>query len=207
MDRDAFLARLASARPGPLLPDVAVLPAVHTELRPGEDAYERFERELTAVQGTCERCAAADAAGPAVVAALRGAHRVALAADLGDLLEPIADALHEAGVDAVAYDRIASDRAALGALEATVTGCALAVAATGSIVTAATAGRAAAVIAPLHICIVRSERLVGGLAEALRGLPYASLTAFQSGPSRTADIEKVLILGMHGPASTHVIVI
>ena len=47
---------------------------------------------------------------------------------------------------------------------------------------------------------------VGGLAEALRRLPAGSMAAFQSGPSRTADIEKKLILGMHGPGVTHVII-
>jgi L-lactate dehydrogenase complex protein LldG len=205
MEREAFLARLASARPGPALPGLETLPAVHTELRAGDDLYGRFKFELEAVQGTCEQCTPDDV-GAAVVAALAGAGRVALADDLGPHLEPVRAALAGAGIAAVPYAEAWGDRERLGALEATVTGCALAVAATGSIVTTALAGRAAALIAPLHVCVVASDQLVGGLAEALRRLPPSSMAAFQSGPSRTADIEKKLILGMHGPGVTHVIV-
>lgn len=205
MEREAFLARLAAANPGPALPDVTTLPAVHTELRDGDDLYQRFQFELEAVQGTCERCEP-DAVAAAVVTALGTDRRVALADDLGPFLEPVRAALAAAGIDAAPYAEVFGDRERLGALEATVTGCALAVAATGSIVTTALAGRAAALIAPRHVCVAESANLVGGLAEALRRLPASSMAAFQSGPSRTADIEKKLILGMHGPGVTHVII-
>jgi L-lactate dehydrogenase complex protein LldG len=204
MERDAFLARLCGARPGPALPDLATLPDVHTELRAGEDPYERFAAELAAVAGTCERCPAAGVPA-AVVQALGAARAVALADDLGAFAEPVRAALQAAGVDPVDYAAVAGDRERLGALDATVTGCAAAIATTGSIVTTAAAGRAAALIAPLHISVVADGQLVGGLAEALRALPPSSLAALQSGPSRTADIEKTLILGMHGPGATHVI--
>jgi len=205
MERDAFLARLGRARPGPALPDVAALPDVHTELRAGEDPYSRFAAELAAVAGTSERCAP-DAVPAAVAAVLGDARAVALATDLGAFAEPVRAALVAAGLEPVDYAEVAGDRDRLGALQATVTGCAVAVATTGSIMTTASAGRAAALIAPLHVCVVAEGQLVGGLAEALRRMPATSLAALQSGPSRTADIEKTLILGMHGPGATHVIV-
>src|SRR6478672_8186141 len=106
MERDAFLARLGGARPGPALPDVATLPDVHTELRAGEDPYTRFATELAAVAGTCERCAP-DGVPAAVAAALGTARVVALADDLGVFAEPVRAALVAAGLDPVAYGDVA----------------------------------------------------------------------------------------------------
>jgi L-lactate utilization protein LutC len=208
MERDAFLARLGGARPGPALPDLDPLPHAPTELRPGEDRYERFRHELEAVSGRCERVSPGRE-GLAVAGFLAGAGatRVALASDLGVHREPVHAALTALGIVPVDYDDVVAERAAMGDLQATVTGASVLVAATGSIVTSALAGRAAALIAPIHVCVASEVRLASGLSEALRVLPDASLVAFQSGPSRTADIEKKLILGMHGPGSTLVVVV
>ncbi len=208
MEREAFLARLAGARPGPDLPSLDDLPQAPTELRPGEDRYERFRHEVEAASGACERVSAGHE-GLAVAAFLAGAGatRVALASDLGVHREPVHAALVALGITPVSYDDLVAERAELGALHATVTGASVLVAATGSLVTSALAGRAAALIAPIHVCVASEDRLASGLAEALHALPDASLVAFQSGPSRTADIEKKLILGMHGPGSTLVVVV
>jgi len=213
-DRAAFLAGLRATprgedRPLPLLDEP---PDAPSELRPGEDPVQRFRAEAAAVATELHAVATVDTLATAVLAILReeGAVDVALADDLGDQREAIDGTLRDAGIAVAAYDDVAADRARAGALDATVTGCLAAVAATGSIVTSAAAGRSAALIAPVHVCVVPRGRIVSGLHALLDmgALSEAgSLFALQSGPSRSADIEKTLILGVHGPARVHVVIV
>lgn len=210
-DRASFLAAVASTPRGkdPGLPPRDAPPGAPTELAAGESPLDRFQAEAEAVATIVERVATSEA--PAAVAAgLRaaGARSVALAADLDDLLEPVRAACVAAGIAVDDYAAIAVDRARAGALDATVTGCLAAVAATGSIVTTGAVGRAAALIAPTHVCVVRANQVVDGLHALFAGDALAgagSMLALQAGPSRSADIEKTLILGVHGPGRVHVL--
>ncbi len=90
--------------------------------------------------------------------------------------------------------------------DAAVTSCELLIARTGSIVLSAAepGGRTASVYAPIHICIAYTDQLVYDIKEGLLALkekyqPLPSLISFATGPSRTADIEKTLVVGVHGP--------
>jgi len=92
------------------------------------------------------------------------------------------------------------------ASQATVTLAEALIAQTGSIlVTAACGGRGASVIAPCHIVYATAAQLVPDLATALsrvsqeRKLDSNSFACVISGSSRTADIEKILVQGAHGP--------
>jgi len=92
------------------------------------------------------------------------------------------------------------------ASQATVTLAEALIAQTGSIlVTASCGGRSASVIAPCHIVYATVAQLVPDLAMALSGasqqrsLDRNSFACVISGSSRTADIEKILIQGAHGP--------
>ena len=92
------------------------------------------------------------------------------------------------------------------ASQATVTLAEALIAQTGSIlVTAACGGRGASVIAPCHIVYATVAQLVPDLATALsrvsqeRKLDSNSFACVISGSSRTADIEKILVQGAHGP--------
>jgi L-lactate dehydrogenase complex protein LldG len=96
--------------------------------------------------------------------------------------------------------------------EASITTCEVLVARTGSMVlsSANESGRTASVYAPIHICIAYTNQLVYDVKEALQLLKdkYAnelpSLISFATGPSRTADIEKTLVVGVHGPKEVYV---
>jgi L-lactate dehydrogenase complex protein LldG len=105
--------------------------------------------------------------------------------------------------------------ASLADCDASITTCENLVARTGTIVmTAATqSGRTASVYAPIHICIAHTSQLVYDVKDALQAVKekYAgnlpSLITFASGPSRTADIEKTLVVGVHGPGEVYVFLV
>jgi L-lactate dehydrogenase complex protein LldG len=80
----------------------------------------------------------------------------------------------------------------------------LLVAQTGSIlISSAGGGRGATVVAPIHIVLAGIEQLVPDLETALaKAYGPASRNSYLSlitGSSRTADIEKILVMGAHGP--------
>jgi L-lactate dehydrogenase complex protein LldG len=94
--------------------------------------------------------------------------------------------------------------------DASITGCEAVVARTGSIVLSSlTSGRIPSVYAPVHICIAYTSQLVYNINEALSALKdkykgeLPSLITFATGPSRTADIEKSLVVGVHGPKEVY----
>lgn len=98
------------------------------------------------------------------------------------------------------------------ASQATVTLAEALIAQTGSILaTASCGGRGASVIAPCHIVYAKVAQLIPDLATALRAvsqqrkLDRNSFACVISGSSRTADIEKILVQGAHGPRRLAVI--
>lgn len=104
----------------------------------------------------------------------------------------------------------------LAGCDAAITGCEALVARTGSIVlsSAQPSGRTTSVYAPVHICIAYTDQLVYDIRDALQalrekyglaGLP--SLISFATGPSRTADIEKTLVVGVHGPGEVYLFLV
>ncbi len=213
-DRASFLAAIRATPRGvdPGLPDRTSVPDAPTELRSGEDPIARLVEETQLVAAEAHRATSANV-GEVVAGLLQasGATEVALTEDLAGHTAPIRVACGAVGVHVDDYRVVAADRARASRLHGTVTGCAAAVAATGSIVTtAAGAGRAGALIAPLHICVVDAAQIVDGLHALFDGevlTDAGSYLALQSGPSRSADIEKVLILGVHGPGTVHLVIV
>lgn len=95
----------------------------------------------------------------------------------------------------------------LSSCEVSITSCENLVARTGTMVLSAAQeqGRTASVYAPIHICIAYISQVVYDVKDALLALKekygdgFPSFVTFASGPSRTADIEKTLVTGVHGP--------
>ncbi|MCG3147652.1 MAG: Lactate utilization protein C [Verrucomicrobiae bacterium] len=88
-----------------------------------------------------------------------------------------------------------------------VTGCDCLVAQTGSIIvsTRSAGGRVASVLPEVHAVRARRDQIVADLPAALALLRrrydghWPSALSVITGPSRTADIEKILVMGAHGP--------
>jgi L-lactate dehydrogenase complex protein LldG len=91
--------------------------------------------------------------------------------------------------------------------DAGISECDLLVAQTGTVVVTnrSAGGRALSVLPPHHVVLARREQLVPDLPAAFEwlrtkyGTNYPSMISLITGPSRTGDIERILVLGAHGP--------
>ncbi len=91
-----------------------------------------------------------------------------------------------------------------------MTGSVFGLAATGTVGVTCGPGapRAVSLVPPAHVCLLRTGDLVEDLAEALsRIASLPSALVWISGPSRSADLEMTLTLGVHGPASVDVVIV
>ena len=207
--REEVLARIRTALGGTALGGTAA---------PGSDAAPRGYRTQGELGGTvlidllAERlrdygCTVRRAAPGQVMTAVgealaqRGARRVVVppGLDLAGL---------PAGVDATVDDGLSP--AALDAVDGVITGAAVAVAETGTIVLDGSPGqgrRALSLVPDYHVCIVRAEQVVALVPEALARLDPGRPLTWISGPSATSDIELDRVQGVHGPRTLEVILV
>ena len=175
------------------------------------DLVERFAEAVTAVSGHVRRIDTSTSIADvlAEVCATEGVRTAVVSRD--PECEGVADLLSADGVDVRSPD----NPGACAAVDLGVTGAAYGIALTGSLVVAADrAGcRTASLLPPVHVAIVRVGRLLATPEELFRHLPrrfpdgMPSNLVLITGPSRSADIELQLTLGVHGPRSLWVILV
>lgn len=96
--------------------------------------------------------------------------------------------------------------------DAGITQCECLVARTGSILLTSrqTSGRSIPIFPPIHLVVAYNSQLVYDLKEGIQMVTdkyesnMPSMISIATGPSRTADIEKTLVLGAHGPKEVYV---
>jgi iron-sulfur cluster protein len=174
--------------------------------RTREDIVSLFAERVSEYRATVRR-AAVDELGDALAAMCgeAGARTLAVPGDLPDAWRP-------PGAELVP-DRDLSPHE-LDALDGALTGCALGIAETGTIVLDGGTGqgrRALTLVPDYHLCVITEDQVVGLVPEAVEGLEPAvregrPLT-FVSGPSATSDIELNRVEGVHGPRTLHVVVV
>ena len=171
----------------------------------GGDVVELFCERCADYRATVRRVSAAEL--PAAVAAAcaeRGARR---------LVTPPGGPSGLEGLELVADDPPLGARE-LDGFDGVLSGCALAIAETGTIVLdgGARSGRRAITLVPdYHVCVVEAERIVAAIPDAVAALGEAAAEGrpitFVSGPSATSDIELDRVEGVHGPRTLDVFVV
>ena len=209
--REEVLARIrAAVQPGPdpgpsAQPDLAPVPRYRErgDLG-GTRLIDLLEERLIDYRAAVRRATTTVLAG-AVATALteRGARRVVVPPGLDLPALP-------AGVEAVTDDGLTARE--LDAFDGVVTGAAVAIAETGTIVLDGSPdqGRRAITLVPdYHLCLVHAAQVVELVPEAIARLaPRAGQPlTWISGPSATSDIELNRVEGVHGPRTLEVILV
>lgn len=170
----------------------------------GTDPIELFVERVSDYRATVHRATVADL--PETIAAVLAAHRATRIAVPGGAPDAW---LARSGAERIADDPVLS-HADLDGLDGVVTGCAVAIAETGTIVLDAgpdQGRRALSLLPDLHLCVVQVDQVVGSVPEAIARLDPTRPQTWISGPSATSDIELQRVEGVHGPRRLEVIVV
>lgn len=193
--RELVLARIRNAARSP---PATLLPESYRRRgeAPAGDLVARFAERAAEYGAHLTFTSGEPADALAAVCRSRGLDRLAVPGDLPDAWRPRGvEFVPEAGLDARGLDDVG----------ASLTGCELAIAETGTLVLAAGArqGRRLLTLVPdVHVCVVESGCIVADVPDAvaqLAGTAGMRPVTLVSGPSATSDIEFVRVEGVHGP--------
>jgi L-lactate dehydrogenase complex protein LldG len=210
--REEVLARIAAAhRIAP--PPALRYEDISREYRTTSDSEtaqltELLIDRLVDYRALVRQCSADDlAAEIADALADRGAHTVVVPSGL--------DSLWTAGFSGSVltdgllahYQRTVSELDSLGGV---ITGCAVAIAQTGTLILDGSSGqgrRVLTLIPDYHLCVVFADQIVADVPQALARLEPTRPLTMISGPSATSDIELNRVEGVHGPRTLEVIIV
>ena len=214
---DAFLADLRRKTQG--MPRSTPLPPANAsdlrEVSEGTDLVAHFTAKAVAA-GCDVRRAGEDAWHSAVLAILRehGARTVVVEADSGSALTDERVRELQTGLEAEGIRMVSRpDDETLFASNASVTGVAAAISETGTIVCVSgpAVARGTSLIPPVHVALMRADQIIGDLFDYFERCgpadPVPANINLISGPSKTADIEGILVTGVHGPEHVHIVVL
>jgi L-lactate dehydrogenase complex protein LldG len=116
----------------------------------------------------------------------------------------------KAGKFRLAGDDPSLSAAELDAMAGVITGCAVAIAETGTIILDHGPGqgrRALTLVPDFHLVIVQADQVMADLADAFARLDPDRPHTLISGPSATSDIELIRVEGVHGPRTLHILLV
>jgi L-lactate utilization protein LutC len=173
------------------------------------DVFCREATESGMIVHRAGRHALAEAVGEVLQTVQRGADPARLLIEAGQTWTDTLRSAFETRAELLSFHD--GDPALFGA-DVAITGVEAAVAETGSIVCASGLDRwrSASLVPPAQIAIVFRDQIIPDLVDLLtaeRISSGGSALALITGPSKTADIEGILITGVHGPGVVHILVL
>lgn len=225
-DREAVLGRISEAlreeaprhHETPDKPAPSGLTAPFREWLPpvGKTRKEQialFAKQSEGLKTEFHECVSPEAAAKYIIDLAKKGQWKSLALHKGELTDAIAEWLP----DTLTLLRIDGgyQKEVLETCDAGLTECESLVAQTGSVCITgrSSGGRALSVLPPHHVVIAHKTQVVTDLAAAYESLAeryrgnYPSFISFITGPSRTGDIERILVLGAHGPKKLTVLLV
>lgn len=194
MSRDSILAKVQKATE--VISEKAAYPAyevsqLHSAPRlEGDNGWETFSRNFRAVNGKCMRDT------QELISFLRDSQQTVGYCD-PKLWDSVGKALADAGLTVeTTYDRSQYDRYQFGITRATG-----AIAESGTLILddEQTSDRLAALSPWTHVAVFTEQKILRTIPEAIAALGTAPNVIWATGPSKTADVEGILIEGVHGP--------
>jgi L-lactate dehydrogenase complex protein LldG len=210
--RNEILRRIRSAlRDVPAAEQPAEVPVArdyrHAGAPTGPDVIARFAERVAEYKAIVSRVTAAELPGAIAQSCVRrGIRRLVVPADLPAGWAP-------AEVEIASDDGLSN--AELDSSDGVLTGCALGVAQTGTIILdggPAQGRRAISLLPDYHLCVVRADQIVDLVPEAIARLADVVRVARRpitliAGPSATSDIELNRVEGVHGPRTLEVLIV